>query len=77
MGYRNLAIQKIIEDPSFRDSGHSYFIQAADLAAYLVYQSLSPSAYMRKKAGHNYYKRLDPIFCTAASLSDPRGFVRL
>ena len=76
-GYRNLTIQKIVEDPNFRDSAHSYFIQAADLAAYLVYQGLSPSAYMRKKAGRNYYKRLEPIFCTAASATDPRGFVRL
>jgi len=76
-GYRNLSIQHIIEDPNFRDSGHSYFIQAVDLAAYLVYQGLAPSTYMRRKAGHNYYKRLDPIFCTVASTSDPRGLVRL
>ena len=76
-GYRNITIQRIIEDPNFRDSAHSYFIQAADLAAYLVYQELSPNAYMKKKAGYNYCNRLQPIFCTAASSSDPRGFVRI
>ena len=76
-GYRNLAIRHIVEDPSFRDSGDSYFIQAADLAAYLVYQGLAPNSYMRKKGGIAYYKRLQPIFCTVASAGDPFGFVRL
>ncbi len=77
IGYRNVAVQHIIEDPSFRDSGHSYFVQAADTAAYLVYESLAPSAYMRKQGGNTYYRRIAPIFCRVASPSDPMGFVRL
>lgn len=48
LGYRNLILTKLIEDPSFRDSEHSYFVQAADLAAFLLYQRLTPSNYMRK-----------------------------
>ncbi len=39
-GYRNLLIQNIIEDPSFRQSDHSYFIQAADVGAYFLKQKL-------------------------------------
>jgi hypothetical protein len=77
IGYRNLLIHLVIEDPNFRDSRHSYFIQAADLAAFLLYQSLSPSAYMKKKGGHNYFSRLDPILCKVASQSDTQGIVRL
>ncbi|MCD6361772.1 MAG: DUF3800 domain-containing protein [Armatimonadetes bacterium] len=76
-GYRNLRLQLVIEDPSFRDSGHSYFIQAANLAAYLVYQSLAPNSYMRKKGGSAYYQRLQPIFCKVASTRHPLGFVQL
>ena len=76
-GYRNLVIGKIIEDPNFRDSGHSYFVQAVDLVAFLLYQHLVPSAYMRKKSGQNYFLRLDPILCKVASSQDPRGIVRL
>jgi hypothetical protein len=76
-GSRNLVVTKINEDPNFRDSSHSLFIQATDLAAFLLYQQLAPNAYMKKKSGQNYFNRLEPILCKSASLSDPRGIVRL
>ncbi len=76
-GYRNLALNAIVEDPNFRDSRDSYFIQAADLAAFLLYQHVAPSTFMRKKSGHNYFSRLDPVLCKVASSTDPRGIVRL
>lgn len=76
-GYRNLVLTKIVEDPNFRDSGHSYYIQAADVAAYLLYQHLSPNSYMKRKAGYNYFFRLDPILCKVVSSKDPQGIVRL
>lgn len=76
-GYRNLQVRTIIEDANFRDSATSYLIQSADLSAFLLYQSLAPSAYMRKKSGQNYFKRLDPVLCRQASPRDPQGIVRL
>lgn len=76
-GYRNIVLTKIVEDPSFRRSDHSYFIQAVDLAAYLLYQSIEPSSYMRRKSGQNYFNRLDPIPCKIASAGHPLGIVRL
>ena len=75
--YRNLLVRHLIEDPNFRDSRHSYFIQAADLAAFLLYQFTSPSGYMRAKGGRGYFLRLRPILCKVASTSDPHGVVRL
>jgi hypothetical protein len=76
-GYRNSPLDRIIEDPTIRDSEESYLIQAVDLCAFLLYQELAPGAYMKKKAGHNYFSRLAPILCTVASARDPRGIVRL
>jgi len=76
-GYRNLILSRLIEDPNFRDSNHSFFIQAVDLAAFLLYQHLVPNAYMRKKSGQNYFNRLDPILCKFASSTDSQGIVRL
>ncbi|MCC6963515.1 MAG: DUF3800 domain-containing protein [candidate division Zixibacteria bacterium] len=76
-GYRNLPLQYVIEDPSFRDSRHSYFIQAVDLAAFLLYQKVSPGQFFKLKSGQNYFNRLDPILCKVASATDPTGIVRL
>lgn len=75
-GWRNAPVTRVIEDPAFRDSAHSYLIQAADLSAFLLYQQLSPNAYMRKKSAHNYFGRLAPVLC-AGSVDDPQGIVWL
>lgn len=37
----------------------------------------APSAYMRKKSGQNYFKRLDPVLCRQASPWDTQGIIRL
>ena len=76
-GYRDIAVDRIIEHPSFRDSAESYYIQVADLIAFLLYQQIAPSAYMRKTGGQTYFRRLAPLLPTQASNSDPRGIVRL
>lgn len=76
-GWRNAPMVHLVEDPVFRDSEWSHLIQAVDLVAFLLYQELAPSAYMRKKSGQHYFNRLLPILCTAASSKDARGIVRL
>ncbi len=75
-GYRNLTVRSVIEDANFRDSAHSYFVQAVDVSAFLLYQQFAPSSYMRKKSGQNYFKRLDPIVCKVVT-RQPDGIVRI
>ena len=76
-GYRNLRIQSVIEDANFRDSRDSYFVQMADLSAFLLYQMSQPSKYIRKKSAQNYFLRLKNVLCQVASSRDPLGVVRL
>ena len=76
-GYRNITVTRLVEDPNFRDSKYSYFIQTVDIAAFLLYQHVNPSGYIRKKGGRKYFERLDPILCKVASKADLRGIVWL
>ena len=76
-GCRDMPVDRIIEYPSFRDSAESYYIQVADLIAFLLYQEIAPSAYMRKTGGQSYFRRLAPLLLRQAPSSEPRGIVRL
>jgi|SRR5664280_805520 len=76
-GYRNLTLRYIVEDPNFRDSRVSQFVQAVDMCAYLLKQQQAPSGFMLNKSGQNYFNRLHPICCRFASTKDPNGIVRL
>jgi hypothetical protein len=66
-GYRQMPLSRIAEDPNIRHSHHSYFIQAADAAAFTLYQRYAPSQFVRKKGARNYFLRLEPVLCKAAS----------
>ena len=76
-GARNILLQSVIEDPFLKDSEKSLFVQAADLSAYLLYQHLNPSSYIKKKSGQNYFNRLEPILCKVASRTNTMGIVYL
>jgi hypothetical protein len=76
-GYRQIPLRCLVEDPVFRDSRNNYFVQAADLAAFLLYQKQSPNKYMRKNGGGRLFNILGPVLCRKASRTDQEGIVRL
>jgi hypothetical protein len=74
---RQVFLTYLIEDPNFRTSSDSYFIQAADLCAYILLQKIKPCKKMKSKGGQNYFSRLSPVLCKVASRTDPFGIVWL
>lgn len=77
VGYRDLRLKYIVEDPVHRDSRHTYFLQAVDTIAFFLYQALAPSAFIRKKGAKKYLLRLDPVLCKHATTSNRYGVVHL
>jgi hypothetical protein len=60
-GARNIPLKSIIEDPSFRDSGHSLVLQLADVVAYFAKQVYEPNKYVLSKGAKTFYSRLAPV----------------
>jgi hypothetical protein len=76
-GYRNMPILRIIEDPSSRNSAASLPVQACDVVAYFLHQSLKPNSYIKKVRAQNYFNRLETVLNKHASSSHPMGIVML
>ncbi len=66
-------LSNLIEDPSFRDSRHSYYVQATDLAAFLLYERLSPNRHMNKKGRRNYFNLLAPLLYHPLDIANVDG----
>lgn len=61
IGSRNIPLRAIIEDPSFRDSNYSYFLQFVDTIAYFVKQYYDPNKFIRQRGAKGYYGRISSI----------------
>ncbi len=77
IGYRNLPLSRVIEDPNYRVSEDSYLVQAVDVLAFVLHQWLAPNSYMKRKSANNYFRRLEPVVCRQASGRGPLGIVAL
>jgi len=76
-GFRNIKLQYVIEDPIMKDSKNSFIHQMNDVLAYCVRQKYEPNAYMKKKGGHNFYKRLSKVSLKVVSNKNDFGLVEI
>lgn len=69
----NLPLSQFIEDPVFKDSAQSYFIQMVDFCAYALLRSERPLASRTALGYDTAYDILKPIAFKGANARDPRG----
>ena len=74
---KNITTELIIEDPIFKKSQRSYFIQLADFCAYSLLRRENPIPSKSKYGIDVAFNILKPILITAAVRKDPEGIIRL
>lgn len=73
---KNIKLDRIIEDPIFKDSAQSYFIQLVDFCAYALLRRERPLASREEFGMSKMFKELEPICFKGASRKDPLGVIR-
>lgn len=74
---RNIVTDRIIEDPVFRDSRESYFLQLVDFAAFaLLKKEVPPTEFITRWGYHELFPLLEAVCCKAAHPRDRYGIVR-
>ena len=77
--FRNIPNDRLIEDPIFKPSDQSYFLQSADFIAYALLKSeVAPTPHVARYKLRDVYESLESICVKEASRKDPRclGIVR-
>ena len=66
----------VIEDPIFRVSSDSMFIQSADVAAYTLKEKEFPQASRQKHQAHKIFARKFANICFQSKIADADGIIR-
>jgi len=74
--FKNIPITRILEDPFFKQSERSYFIQLVDFCAYSLLRRERPVASKTKYGLNEAFNLLSPILVREASSTDPEGIIR-
>jgi hypothetical protein len=72
----NIPIERIIEDPFFKKSQQSYFIQLVDFCAYALLRREQPIPSKTRYGIDQAFNLLRPILALEASPRDPEGIIR-
>jgi hypothetical protein len=73
---RNITVERIVEDPVFKVSQRSYFIQLADFVAYALLRRERPVASKTRYGLDQAFEILNPVLLRAATANDPQGVLR-
>lgn len=73
---KNITLDRIIEDPFFKDSRLSYMIQLVDFCAYALLRREVPLASKNKYGLNKSFGILKPALFLGASKKDPEGIIR-
>lgn len=73
---QNVPIKRIIEDPFFKRSEQSYFIQLTDFTAYALLRRERPVPSKTKYGIDKAFGKLTEILVREASRGDPEGIIR-
>ncbi|HUT97478.1 MAG TPA: DUF3800 domain-containing protein [bacterium] len=73
---KNITIDRILEDPFFKPSASSYFIQLVDFIAYSLLRHDNPTTRIKEYGLHKAFYLLSDILNTKASRYDDFGVVR-
>jgi hypothetical protein len=73
---KNVPINRIIEDPIFKRSEQSYFIQLSDFCAFALLRRENPIPSKNKYGLNKAFDVLKPIIVKEATRRDPEGIIR-
>jgi hypothetical protein len=73
---KNIPTDRVVEDPFFRDSRQSYFIQLVDFCAYALLRRENPVPSRSAYGLDDAFNLLSPILFLPANRRDPEGIIR-
>jgi len=74
--WKNIPLDRIVEDPFFKDSAQSYFVQLVDFSAYALLRRERPIPSKTRYGLDTAFNILRPILVREARRSDPEGIIR-
>ena len=75
--WKNLPLSRIVEDPFYKNSAQSFFVQIVDFAAYALLRRENQILSKNRYGVHQMFDILDPILVRESSTYDPQGIIRL